>query len=173
MAGAAWATADSCLDHGWQRYSWFISAVPGLRRKSAVTIRDPCWQCFISQGMPAASTRVRQTRPTCTWCISVPVKPSVWRVDAQGGRGRAGRGRDLLAVFSFVLCHDIGRDAAAIVDLQAPLFGPVAYFLVLGVVCIDPPDAGWLGGGPCDLACRLDVALQLSPQLLGMLRSIS
>jgi hypothetical protein len=66
------------------------------------------------------------------------------------GLDRAGRGRDLLAVFSFVLCHDIGRDAAAIVDLQAPLFGPVAYFLVLGVVCIDPPDAGWLGGGPCD-----------------------
>jgi hypothetical protein len=51
----------------------------------------------------------------------------------------------------------MGRDATAVVDLQAPLPGPVAHLFVL-VVCGGPADAGWPAGGPGDLAGRLDVA---------------
>ena len=31
---ADWATSDGHLDHGWQRYSWFISVVSGVRRRA-------------------------------------------------------------------------------------------------------------------------------------------
>jgi hypothetical protein len=66
------------------------------------------------------------------------------------------------------LATDMGGDAAAVVDLQALVRGTVAYLLVL-VVCGGPADAGRSAGGPGDLAGRLDVALQLPPQLVGVL----
>jgi hypothetical protein len=62
----------------------------------------------------------------------------------------------------------MGGDAAAVVDLQALVPGPVAYLLV-PVVCRGPADAGQPAGGPGDLAGRLDVASQLLPQLPGVL----
>ncbi|MCW2935799.1 MAG: hypothetical protein JWM19_6761 [Actinomycetia bacterium] len=56
---------------------------------------------------------------------------------SQASLNRVGRAEPvcgLLGVFRLVLCHDIGRDAAAVVDAQVPLPRPGAYLLVPGVV---------------------------------------
>jgi len=52
--------------------------------------------------------------------------------------GRDCQGRGLLAVCHLELRHDVGRDATALVDIQALLPSPVAYLLVPGVVCAGP-----------------------------------
>ena len=57
-----------------------------------------------------------------------------------------GYGRDLLAVFRLVLCHDVGRDAAAVVDIQVPLRSVVYLALTYDHQLVDGADtARFLG----------------------------
>jgi hypothetical protein len=131
-------------------------------------------------GMLSPSTQYPDgdaVRVFCWWHIgnSMPVlgdsdrfpyrQRDSYKKPAEGAEpGTDGR-RDLLSVLRLVLGDDMDRDAAAVVDLQALLPGPVAYLLVL-VVCGGPADAGWSAGGPGGLTGRLYVASQSLPQLL-------